>query len=170
MADVTVSTPVGFATAQGAFQYVSSMHVYPIPGALDAIAYDQSRQRLYVSNQDHNRVEIFDLASSTFLSPITVGDAPTSIAITADAQLLAVVNYVDGTVSVIDLSRMQVVATHPLLTPAELNRGLCVTQISPATLHRNARRRELYVLSFWGFGPSDRLGYWQPQLHWSCGL
>jgi hypothetical protein len=139
MADVTVTAPAGTTTVQGGFQYLNSVQVYPIAGALDAIIYDQSRQRLYVSNQDHNRVEIFDLGTNKFLSPISVGKAPTSLALTPDGQLLAVMNSLDGTVSVINPAMMLVSATYPLLTAADLDKQGCgglVSQISPAAPHR----------------------------------
>jgi len=139
MADVTVSTPAGTTTISGRLQYLSSVQVYPTLGALDAIIYDQSRQRLYISNQDHNRVEIFDLGTNKFLSPISVGNSPTSIALTPDGQLLAVLNSADGTASVIDPVGMRVSATYPLLTTADLDKQGCggvVSQISPAVPHR----------------------------------
>jgi YVTN family beta-propeller protein len=139
MADVTVTAPAGTTTVQGGFQYLNSVQVYPIAGALDAIIYDQSRQRLYISNQDHNRVEIFELGTNKFLSPISVGKAPTSLALTPDGQLLAVMNSLDGTVSVINPATMLVSATYPLLTAADLDKRGCggvVSQISPAAPHR----------------------------------
>lgn len=139
MADVSVTTPAGTTTIAGGFQYLNSVQVYPTPGALDAIIYDQSRQRLYITNQDHNRVEIFDLGTNKFLSPISVGNAPTSVALTPDGQLLAVVNSLDGTASVINPATMLVSATYPLLTGADLDKQGCggvVTQISPAVPHR----------------------------------
>jgi len=139
MADITVSAPNGSVTEHNAFQYLKSLQVYPTVGALDAIIYDASRKRLYISNQDHNQVATFDLSTNHFLSPVTVGNAPTSIAITPDAQLLAVVNSADGTASVIDPAKMQVVATYPLLTSADQDKQGCggvVTQISPAAPHR----------------------------------
>ena len=139
LADVTVSTASGSTTASHAFQYVNNVKVYPLAGALDAITYDGSRKRLYLSNQDHNQVVIFDLTTNQFLSPIAVGNAPTSLALTPDGQLLAVVNSADGTASVIDPTKLQVVTTYPLLTAADKNAQGCggvVTQISPATPHR----------------------------------
>jgi len=139
MADVTVTAPAGTTTLQGGFQYLNSVQVYPTAGALDAIIYDKSRQRLYISNQDHNRVEIFDLGTNKYLSPISVGSTPTSLALTPDGQLLAVLNSVDGTTSVVDPTKMSVVATYPLLTPADLDKQGCggvVSQISPAIPHR----------------------------------
>jgi DNA-binding beta-propeller fold protein YncE len=139
MADVTVSTPAGNTTIPGGFQYLNSVQVYPTPGALDAIIYDKSRQRLYISNQDHNRVEIFDLGTNKFLPPISVGNAPTSLALTPDGQLLAVMNSIDGTASVINPATMLVSATFPLLTAADLDKQGCggvVSQVSPAVPHR----------------------------------
>ena len=139
LADVTVSASVGNTTIPGGFQYLNSVQVYPTLGALDAIIYDQSRQRLYISNQDHNRVEIFDLGTSKFLPPISVGNAPTSIGLTPDGQLLAVVNSIDGTASIINPATMLVSATYPLLTAADLDKQGCggvVSQISPAVPHR----------------------------------
>jgi DNA-binding beta-propeller fold protein YncE len=139
LVDVTVDTPSGSATIPKGFQYLNSVQVHPVVGALDALVYDQPRQRLYLSNQDHNRVEIFDIGTNTYLAPVLVGNAPTSIALTPDAQLLAVVNSVDGTASVIDPVKMQIVATYPLLTTADLNKQGCagvVTQISPVAPHR----------------------------------
>jgi DNA-binding beta-propeller fold protein YncE len=139
LADVTVNTPSGSTTSPRAFQYVSSVQVFPTVGALDAITYDSSRKRLYVSNQDHNRVEIFDLTTNQFLSPVTVGNAPTSIALTPDAQLLAVINSGDGTASLIDPVKLQVMTTYQLLTAADRDKVGCggvVTQISPVAPHK----------------------------------
>jgi hypothetical protein len=136
MADVVVNTPSGTTTIAGGFQYLSAVQVHPIAGALDAISYDRTRQRLYTSNQDHNRVEIFDLGSNAFLSPIPAGNAPTSITITPDGLLLAVLNSGDGTVTVIDPAKQQVNATYAVLTAADQACGGVATQISAAVTHR----------------------------------
>lgn len=106
-ADIIVSTAKGSATAPSGFQYVNSLQLYHVAGALDAIAYDQARQKLYVTNQDHNRVEVFDLNSNTFLSPIPVGNQPTAIALTPDGARLGVINSADATMSVIDPNTSQ---------------------------------------------------------------
>jgi DNA-binding beta-propeller fold protein YncE len=137
--DVTITTPDGFTTTSGGFHYLNSVQVYPLVGALDALAYDQTRQRLYVTNEDHNRIEIFDLASSKFLSPVSVGNAPTALALTPDGNLLAVVNRADGTISVVDPVKMQVSATYSALTAADRDKVGCggvVLNITPAAPHR----------------------------------
>lgn len=137
--DVTITTADGSASISGGFHYLNSVQVYPIIGALDAIAYDQNRQRLYVTNEDHNRIEIFDLATSKFLSPVSVGNAPTALALTPDGNVLAVVNRADGTISVVDPVKMQVSAIYSALTAADRDKVGCggvVLSISPAAPHR----------------------------------
>jgi YVTN family beta-propeller protein len=138
MADVTVSTPSGSTTVAGGFQYLNTVQVHPMSGILDAIVYDKTRQRLYVTNQDHNRVEIFDLGTNTFLSPVAVGSQPTALTLTPDSNLLAVINRGDGTVSVINTATMQVTATYSALTSADKQIGCGgeVLNITSAAPHR----------------------------------
>ncbi len=138
-ADVEVSTPSGSTTVAGGFQYLASAQVFPVAGALDDIIYDQPRQRLYVTNQDHNQVDVFDLGSSSFLTPIPVGNQPTGLALTPDGSLLAVINSGDGTVSVIDPTKMQVTATYPVVTTADEDPNTCggvAFNVAPVEPHR----------------------------------
>ena len=135
-ADVSVSTPAGSATVTGGFQYLNSFAVHPAVGILDAIVYDKLRQRLYISNQDHNRVEVFDLATNSFLAPLPAGSSPTVLSLTADGALLAVLNRGDNTVSVIDLATNSLKANFSLLTAADNDPGcsgvaLNLTQAQP---------------------------------------
>jgi len=125
IADVTVSNPVSSTTVKGGFQYLESVQINPIAGALDALVYDQSRKRLYISNEDHNRVEIFDLGTNAFLSPVPVGSQPAALALSPDNTELAVLNTGAGTVSVINPSTMKVTATEPVLTASDTNKQGC---------------------------------------------
>lgn len=134
-ADVVVSSGNSATTIAGGFQYVNSLHVYPITGALDAIAYDQARQRLYATNQDHNRVEIFDLGSNAFLTPISVGSQPTALALTPDGAKLGVINSGDVTVSVIDPTAGAVLATYPI-PPGPDSYCNVPLNMTPVTPHR----------------------------------
>jgi DNA-binding beta-propeller fold protein YncE len=115
-ADITVTTAMGSTTLAAGVQYLSSAQVFPIAGSLGSLIYDQARQRLYISNNDHNRVEIFDLGMQALLPPISVGNSPTNLSLTADGSKLAVLNSTDGTISVIDPVQLKVVATYPGFT------------------------------------------------------
>jgi hypothetical protein len=112
-ADVVVQTPEGSATVPGGFVYANSAQIYPIPvvpgGGPDSIVYDQARQRLYLANFPYDRVEVFDLTTNSLLAPVSVGLQPTSLALTPDNAFLAVFNPGSDTVSVVDLTKMQVV-------------------------------------------------------------
>ena len=117
-ADITITTGMGSATVSG-FQYLNSAQVFPITGTLSSIFYDQPRQRLYISNNDNNRVEIFNLSTQALLSPISVGNAPTNLSLSPDGTRLAVLNSTDGTISVIDPAQMKVIGTYPAYTPQD---------------------------------------------------
>ncbi len=138
-ADITVSNDKGSVTAPGAYRYLSSARVFPMPGLLNQIIYDQPRQKLYITNSDHNRVEVFSLATQTFLSPIAVGTNPTGIAQTPDGTLLAVTNEADGTVSVIDPDQAKVVHTLTVIVPSDLDLNFCrgrAIALTPVKTHR----------------------------------
>jgi len=136
-ADVVINSASGSATATGGFQYLNSVQVYPKPGILADIAYDQMRDRLYVSNASANEVEIFDLTSNTFLPPVGVGSFPTALALTPDGTLLAVVNDNVGTVSVIDPAKLQVIKAYSALTASDnaVGCGGVVGEMAPAAPH-----------------------------------
>ena len=138
LADVTVTTPQGSTTVRGGYQYLDFVRVFPREGDLGDFVYDRQRQRLYITNVDHDRVEIFDLGSQTYLNPIAVGKLPTGIALTPDGQLLAVMNTVDNTVSIISPDQMKVLSTKLALTPSD-QQPRCQGQgveITPAVGHR----------------------------------
>jgi DNA-binding beta-propeller fold protein YncE len=135
-ADVTVATPNGSSTVSSGFQYLTSAQMYPSSGsAFDDIAYDETRRRLYITNQNHNRVEIFDLGTKSYLSPIAVGNQPTALALTPDGARLAVVNSADVTMSVIDPSALQVLSTFTVV-PAQDPGCNVPLNMSPAEPHR----------------------------------
>lgn len=138
-ADITVSTARGSVTVPKAYTYLSSAQVFPRLGFLDQIIYDQPRQKLYITNSDHNQVEVFSLASQSFLSPIAVGTNPTGIAQTPDGTLLAVTNEADGTVSVIDPDQAKVVNTLTVVVPSDLDLNFCrgrAVALTPVKTHR----------------------------------
>jgi uncharacterized protein (TIGR03437 family) len=73
-------------------------------GLFDMVA-DNARQRLYIANSGMNRVEVFDIRTQQFLSPIKVGQLPHSLAIGTDGTSLYVANSGSETISLVDLDK-----------------------------------------------------------------
>jgi len=149
-ADVTVTTAYGSVTLTGGVEYLASAQVYPLAGHLNGIVYDQPRQRLYVANTDHNRIEIFDLGSQAFLAPISTGNAPMGLALTPDGTELAVLNSSDTTVSVIDPTLLKVTATEPVYTAQDQN---CAPAPQPSVSALETHRVLVTVACSEGTGP-----------------
>lgn len=135
-ADVTVTTFYGSTTLPGGVQYLANAQVYPLTGQLNSIVYDQQRQRLYVANTNNNRVELFDLTTDAFLSPITVGNNPTYMALTPDGTELAVLNSTDNTVSVINPSTDAVISTESALTSQDQSCSAQAKSLTSLAPHR----------------------------------
>ena len=66
---------------------------------------DNQRQRLYIANPGLNRVEVFDMRQQQFLTPITVGQMPRSMALGNDGNTLYVANSGGETISIVDLNQ-----------------------------------------------------------------
>ena len=103
-ADIVVTTPVGSATVSSGFHYLQNVQTFPVSSTLSEVVYDQSRQRLYTSDSNTNKVYVFDLPTQNYLAPITVGNSPQGLAITPDFTTLAVANEADSSVSIVDLT------------------------------------------------------------------
>ena len=73
-------------------------------GLFDMVT-DTTRRKLYIANSGMNRVEVFDMATQQFLTPIKVGQLPHSLAIGTDGITLYVANSGGETISVVDLDR-----------------------------------------------------------------
>ena len=114
LADVTVTTPDGPATAAKSFQYLSSVQSYPVTGGLGQLIYDQPRQRLYATNYGTNQVSVFDLNSRATIGAIGVGQAPAGLSLTPDGTKLVVANNGSSSVSIINPATFAVSATLPL--------------------------------------------------------
>ena len=89
--------------------------VIPIPGgsftgeAFLDLAYDATRQRVYIANTGLNRVEVYDIQQQQLLAPIKVGQLPSSLALTPDGNTLYVANSGGENISVVDPGSMQTV-------------------------------------------------------------
>lgn len=75
---------------------------------LQDIVFDPVRQKVYVTNSGYNRVEIFDIASQQFTTPISVGQLPHTMALGLDGNTLYVANTGGESVSIVDLDAQQV--------------------------------------------------------------
>jgi uncharacterized protein (TIGR03437 family) len=82
---------------------------------LNDLVYDATRQRIYIANTGLNRVEVYDIGSQQFLTPIKVGQLPVSLALTPDASLLYVANSGGESISTVDPVKM--VSTGLVLYP-----------------------------------------------------
>ncbi len=115
--------------------------IVPVPVGTSAneglmeMAYESRRQRLYLANSGLNRVDVYDIAGSKFLSPIKVGQLPHSVAITPDGNTMYVANTGGESISIVDLDQGQIVdrVQFPPL-PFNFNTPLVTASIIAATV------------------------------------
>ncbi|HTD43707.1 MAG TPA: hypothetical protein VK687_05980 [Bryobacteraceae bacterium] len=77
-----------------------------IPGTLVDILADPVRNRYYILRQDNNTVLIFDASNNTQITALRTYNVPTSMAITADNNLLLVGHRESQTLAVFDLNTL----------------------------------------------------------------
>jgi len=105
-ADVSIVVPAGSITSAKSFQYLQSVQTYSKPGLYKFLLYDQTRQRIYLTNIDH--VDLFDLQQQIFLAPIEPPDGPPpdaglrGLAMTPDASQLIVADFGAQSVYLLD--------------------------------------------------------------------
>ena len=74
-----------------------------MPGATTAV-WDPASDRIYVSCQSTNMVAVVDCATDSLLTYIPVGACPLKLYINTLRHKLYVLNYDDGTVSIVDMT------------------------------------------------------------------
>jgi hypothetical protein len=104
-ANVLVNSTTGAATGVAAVHYLKSVDVSHSTDALTALAYDSTRKRVYLSAGNH--VDVFDVASNSFVSPIALPNLHGSsmaagLTVTPDGSRLLVSNAGDSSIAVID--------------------------------------------------------------------
>jgi WD40 repeat protein len=111
-ADVTITTPAGSTTGPLAYHYLKSAKVFAVanPGAMGQVAYDKKRHRAYITDIQNNEFEVFSLDSQAFTTPIRAVGRPIGVAVSPDANKLAVTNAQDGTVSILDADTANLLA------------------------------------------------------------
>jgi DNA-binding beta-propeller fold protein YncE len=111
---------------------------------------DVQRRRLYLSNLGRNRLDVLDLASNTFSSPVAVGSQPWGVGLNRTGDTLIVANSGGTSISQVSLSG----------TPAE-NVGARIHTPNAALFQverqRDINNLELYQIRFYDF--SDRPQY-----------
>src|SRR5947209_13576928 len=80
--------------------------IVPISGVGVDLQMDTARQRLYIANYTRDQIEVFSLASQSFLPPIRVGNRPLSMTV-VNSSTLVVANSGAENLSVVDLDAMQ---------------------------------------------------------------
>ena len=93
--------------------------VIALGGTPSDVVLDESRHRLYLVNNNSNRVDVFDYESTTVVSSIPVGQTPLAAAMSMDNAWLYVTNNGSSSLSVIDLRLGQVLQTVPLPSKPE---------------------------------------------------
>jgi uncharacterized protein (TIGR03437 family) len=78
-----------------------------IPGTLADILADPVRNRYYILRQDNNTVLVFDASNNTQITALRTYNVPTSMAITADNNLLLVGHRESQTLAEFDLNSLQ---------------------------------------------------------------
>lgn len=79
-----------------------------------AAVVDQERRWLYVANAGSNDISVIDLTTNLAVANIKVSSNPRGLLLTANAGTLYVHNMIEGTISVIDTSRLEVVDIIPI--------------------------------------------------------
>ena len=84
---------------------------FPTEAVLRDAAIDARKQCVYFAVYNRNEVWKVDISTRKTLASVSVGKGPSSLAISSDGHVLACVNRLEGTATLIDLSRFQVLDT-----------------------------------------------------------
>jgi hypothetical protein len=103
--DLKVTSAIGSAILQNGIHYLQGVKDISSTDTFTALAYDQQRNRLYLSAGNH--VDVIDLATATLLSPISLpslngGLQAAGLVITPDGKSLLVANHADRSIAIID--------------------------------------------------------------------
>lgn len=120
LADILITTPAGSTTMSRGFQYLNIAQVIPVPGAISQVIYDKARAKLFATNLARNQVEVYSLTTQAFEPPIHTGTTPDGIALTPDGARLAVGNFADGTMTIVDPDNPSTGTTVPVLDPSDV--------------------------------------------------
>ncbi len=103
--------------------------------ALEDLAYDSTRQRIYVANSGRNRIEIFDVRQKKFLAPVKVGQLPRSMALSPDGGTLYVANSGGESINIIDTNSNLVIG-RVAFPPIPINASSAIVTASVIVAHQ----------------------------------
>jgi DNA-binding beta-propeller fold protein YncE len=89
----------------------------PVGGQIMDAAVDTTRRKLFLSNIETNRLEVFDLSTESFGTAIGVGSEPWGLAVTRDGQSMWVANSGGTNLSKVDLATRREIDNARFLTP-----------------------------------------------------
>jgi len=110
---------------------------------LTDLVQDTARQKLYIANSGLNRIEVFDLQTLQFTTPIKVGQLPHAMALSSDGVTMYVANTGGETISIVDLDK-QVVTGRVIFPAIPANIGI---GLNYPTSIASSQRGPQFVLS-----------------------
>src|SRR2546421_10255860 len=78
--------------AQEPLTLVRSIELPRVEGRIDHLAFDATRQRLFVAALGNNTVEVVDVKAGTHIKSVPGFHEPQGIAVVSDAKLVAIAN------------------------------------------------------------------------------
>jgi hypothetical protein len=104
-ADLQITTPNGTGTLSKSIFYANSVTDYASSDNFTDVLYDSKRNQVYLSAGDH--IDVFSLASNSFISPLTpaaIGAQRqfTGMALTPDGSKLLAADLLDGSLAIIN--------------------------------------------------------------------
>jgi IPT/TIG domain-containing protein len=102
-ADVALTTPNGTSTLSKSFFFAKSVNDYTTADSPTFVLYDKTRNQLYLSAGNH--IDVFSLASNSFISPLTspvTGSQFQGLALTPDGKNLLATDLTNGGLVVIN--------------------------------------------------------------------
>ncbi|MFN3006305.1 beta-propeller fold lactonase family protein [Mycolicibacterium wolinskyi] len=131
---------------------VAGVNAITVGSSPSALAINQNGTRLYVANTGSNTVSVIDTSTYRVIdtntavagtNSISVGSAPSALALSADGSRLYVANRTSNTVSVIDTSTYRVIDTNTAVAGTNsINVGS-----SPSALALSPNGTKLYVVN-----------------------
>jgi len=105
---LAVVTGAGVATpAQSPLRPVAAIPLPSVSGRIDHLAFDATRQRLFVAALGNDTLEVLDTAKGVHLRSVPGFHEPQGLAVISDLNAVAVANGATGTLQLVDAESLQ---------------------------------------------------------------